>query len=189
LIGASVSGSSCDLVCFFHIRGPRLRRPGAGPVATSSAPPNAAGGGLCLMATLSWRGTRADYRYDRPIRVSFTCSMALGQANGSEVEARRDQSDQRRQPYGYFWLGKTACLVEYSKTRTSGLSGKLMRLGATSTVRGSILSMLGQSARASAVREIVWTHTESQYLAVLLLFQARRRAQTAEKDRAERLVV
>lgn len=80
-----------------------------------------------------------------------------------------------RLPYGYFWAQEDGCSVEYSEDRKEGPFGKLLRLGMR-LLLGFDLVHAWRNRRGIIGAEIVWTHTESQYLAVLLLLQAYRRS-------------
>jgi glycosyltransferase involved in cell wall biosynthesis len=114
--------------------------------------------------------------YDRPIRVFVHLAHGFG---ASQWEAKWKRSEiigiNDRLPYGYFWAREDGCLVEYSEDKEERLVGKLMRLGIRALL-GFDFVHAWRNRRGIGRAEVVWTHTESQYLAVLLLFQARRRA-------------
>jgi glycosyltransferase involved in cell wall biosynthesis len=114
--------------------------------------------------------------YDRPIRVFVHLAHGFG---ASQWEAKWKRSEiigiNDRLPYGYFWAREDGCLVEYSEDKEERLVRKLMRLGIRALL-GFDFVHAWRNRRGIGRAEVVWTHTESQYLAVLLLFQARRRA-------------
>jgi glycosyltransferase involved in cell wall biosynthesis len=114
--------------------------------------------------------------YDRPIRVFVHLAHGFG---ASHWEAKWKRSEiigiNDRLPYGYFWARDDGCLVEYSEDEEERLVRKLMRLGIRALL-GFDFVHAWRNRRGIGGAEVVWTHTESQYLAVLLLFQARRRA-------------
>ena len=113
--------------------------------------------------------------YDRPIRVFVHLAHGFG---ASQWEAKWKRSEiigiNDRLPYGYFWAREDRCLVEYSEDKEEWLVGKLVRLGIRALL-GFDFVHAWRNRRGIGRAEVVWTHTESQYLAVLLLFQARRR--------------
>ncbi|MGH7093695.1 MAG: glycosyltransferase, partial [Stellaceae bacterium] len=78
-------------------------------------------------------------------------------------------------PYGYYWAGEDGCAIEHSEDRVEGPVACTMRL-AVRLVLGFDLVHAWRNRRGITAAEIVWTHTESQYLAVLLLLRAYPRA-------------
>src|SRR6202040_2023539 len=161
---------------FFHLRGPRLRRSGAGAVASNKARRTTTGRGVRLMATAFAGGALVPVTAcDRPIRVFVHLAHGFG---ASQWEAKWKRSEiigiNDRLPYGYFWAREDRCLVEYSEDKEEWLVGKLVRLGIRALL-GFDFVHAWRNRRSIGRAEVVWTHTESQYLAVLLLFQARRR--------------
>jgi glycosyltransferase involved in cell wall biosynthesis len=77
-----------------------------------------------------------------------------------------------RLPYGYFWAEEDGCTVEYSEDRSENFFGRMLRLSLR-LVLGFDLVHAWHNRRGIANAEIVWTHTESQHLAVLLLLLLR----------------
>jgi glycosyltransferase involved in cell wall biosynthesis len=75
-----------------------------------------------------------------------------------------------RLPYGYYRAAEFGCSVEYSRDDGETIIGKLMRLGVRAIV-GFDLVHAWRNFDGIRGAEVVWTHTESQYLAILLLFQ------------------
>lgn len=78
-----------------------------------------------------------------------------------------------RLPYGYFWAEQHGCAVEYSQDAAETRGGKLFRLGIR-WLLGFDLVHAWRNRRGIRNAEIVWTHTESQHLAVLLLLRWRK---------------
>jgi glycosyltransferase involved in cell wall biosynthesis len=113
---------------------------------------------------------------DPPIRVFVHLAHGFG---ASQWEAKWNRGEiigiNDHLPYGYFWAREDGCLVEHSEDKEERLVGKLMRLGAR-LLLGFDFVHAWRNRRGIGRAEVVWTHTESQYLAVLLLFQARRRS-------------
>jgi glycosyltransferase involved in cell wall biosynthesis len=73
-------------------------------------------------------------------------------------------------PYGYFWAAEDGCVIEHSEDKTEGWFSRFLRL-AVRVVLGFDFIHAWRNRRGIGNAQIVWTHTESQYLAVLLLFQ------------------
>jgi glycosyltransferase involved in cell wall biosynthesis len=78
-----------------------------------------------------------------------------------------------RLPYGYFWAQENGCAVEYSEDCREGALGTAFRLGVR-LLLGFDLVHAWRNRRGIYSAEIVWTGTESQYLAILLLLRCRR---------------
>ena len=75
-------------------------------------------------------------------------------------------------PYGYFRAAEFGCLVEYSQDAVESIFGKLLRLGMR-TILGFDLVHAWRNFEKISEADVVWTHTESQYLSILLLFRLR----------------
>ncbi|HEX5319415.1 MAG TPA: family 16 glycosylhydrolase [Stellaceae bacterium] len=71
-------------------------------------------------------------------------------------------------PYGYFWAEKHGCIVEYSEDKRESRLGAVLRLGVRAAL-GFDYVHAWRNRRGIFGADVVWTHTESQYLAVLLL--------------------
>jgi glycosyltransferase involved in cell wall biosynthesis len=112
--------------------------------------------------------------FDRQIRVFVHLARGFGATqwqakwNRGEIVGLNDYL-----PYGYFWAQEHGCSIEYSEDQHEGLFGQVVRL--------SIRLLLGfdfvhawRNRRGICSAEVVWTHTESQHLAVLLLLRARK---------------
>jgi glycosyltransferase involved in cell wall biosynthesis len=73
-------------------------------------------------------------------------------------------------PYGYFRAAEFGCLVEYSQDTVESIFGKLFRLGMR-TILGFDLVHAWRNFGKISEADVVWTHTESQYLSILLLLR------------------
>ena len=79
-----------------------------------------------------------------------------------------------RLPYGFFLAQEDGCAVEYSEDCQEGALRAAFRLGVR-LLLGFDLVHAWHNRRGIYSAEIVWTGTESQYLAILLLLRCRRR--------------
>lgn len=106
-----------------------------------------------------------------PIRVFVHLAHGFGAANWQQ---RWDRGEiigiNDRLPYGYFWAAEDGCAIEHSEDRPEGLFGRLLRLGIRVAL-GFDFVHAWRNRRGIADAEVVWTHTESQHLAVLLLLR------------------
>jgi glycosyltransferase involved in cell wall biosynthesis len=111
----------------------------------------------------------------RPIRVFVHLARGFD-ATQWQAKWHRDEiiGLNERQPYGYFWAQEDGCIVEYSEDRHESLLGAGFRL-AIRLILGFDLIHAWRNRRGIHAAEIVWTGTESQYLAVLLLLRWRGR--------------
>jgi len=111
-----------------------------------------------------------------PIRVFVHLAYGFGAA---QWQAKWDRDEiigvNDRLPYGYFWAADNGCAIEYSEDRRENPIGRLFRLGVRWFL-GFDLIHAWHNRRGICAAEIVWTHTESQYLAVLLLLSGRARS-------------
>jgi glycosyltransferase involved in cell wall biosynthesis len=108
---------------------------------------------------------------ENPIRVF----VHLARGYGSREWERRWNDGKiiginEPQPYGYFRAAESGCLVEYSEDAAESLFGKLFRLG-TRSILGFDLVHAWRNFGKIREADVVWTHTESQYLSILLLFR------------------
>jgi glycosyltransferase involved in cell wall biosynthesis len=76
-------------------------------------------------------------------------------------------------PYGYYRAETMGCSVSYSEYRAESLPGKLFRL-ALRVVLGFDLIHAWRNFAAMKDADVIWTHTESQFLAILMLFRLKR---------------
>lgn len=106
-----------------------------------------------------------------PIRVFVHLARGFGARQWSakwqrgEIVGLND-----RLPYGYFWAAEDGCAIEYSEDKKEGALGKLLRFSVR-LVLGFDFVHAWRNRRGILNTEVVWTHTESQHLAVLLLFR------------------
>ncbi|WP_084652517.1 glycosyltransferase family 4 protein [Bosea sp. BIWAKO-01] len=75
-------------------------------------------------------------------------------------------------PYGYGRAGSMGCRVRFSRSRNEGMLGRLMRLGAR-VILGFDMAHAVSQRDAIFRSDVVWTHTESQFLAVSALLMVR----------------
>lgn len=73
-------------------------------------------------------------------------------------------------PYGYHLASAWDCEVHYSQDTAEGIGGWLAR-GAARALLGFDWVHAFRNRRGIYAADVVWTHTESQYLAVLLLLK------------------
>lgn len=78
-------------------------------------------------------------------------------------------------PYGYGRAERMGCQLAYSRTVAEGLPGKVLRLGLRVLTGFDLLHAFRQR-RALREADVIWTHTESQFLGVaaVLAFAKRR---------------
>jgi len=74
-------------------------------------------------------------------------------------------------PYGYGRAEQMGCRVAFSRSEREGIAGKLVRFAVRAVMGFDLVHALRQR-RALSQAEIVWTHTESQYLAVAAVLLA-----------------
>jgi glycosyltransferase involved in cell wall biosynthesis len=110
----------------------------------------------------------------RPIRVFVHLAHGFG---AESWRARWSRGEiigiNERLPYGYFRAREDGCTVEYSEDRAEHHLAKCLRL-AVRLVLGFDLVHAWRNRRGIRNAEVVWTHTESQYLAVLFLLCTRK---------------
>jgi len=114
---------------------------------------------------------------DRPIRVF----VHLARGFGADQWAAKWQRGEivglnDRLPYGYFRAEEHGCTVEYSQDAPEGFFGRVLRLGLRA-VLGFDFVHAWRNRQGVRRAEVVWTHTESQHLAVLLLLRVCRAPQ------------
>jgi hypothetical protein len=111
---------------------------------------------------------------DRPIRVFVHLAHGFG---AEQWAAKWDRGDivglNDRLPYGYFHAAEHGCTVEYSQDAREGFFGRILRLGLR-VLLGFDFVHAWHNRRGIRGAEVVWTHTESQHLAVLLLLRGYR---------------
>ena len=106
---------------------------------------------------------------DQPVRVFVHLAHGFG---ASRWRAKWDRGEivglNDRLPYGYFRAEEYGCSVEYSEDGRDGVVGRPLRL-ALRLLLGFDLVHAWRNRRGIRNAEVVWTHTESQHLAVLFL--------------------
>jgi glycosyltransferase involved in cell wall biosynthesis len=78
-------------------------------------------------------------------------------------------------PYGYYRADTMGCAVRHSEDRHEPALGKLFRLGIRA-ILGFDLIHAWRNFDGIRSADVVWTHTESQFLSILLLLQSTPRA-------------
>jgi glycosyltransferase involved in cell wall biosynthesis len=73
-----------------------------------------------------------------------------------------------RLPYGYFWAQEHGCAVTYSEDKMETQPKRLIRLGVR-WILGFDFIHAWRNRSGIFDADVVWTHTESQHLAILLL--------------------
>jgi glycosyltransferase involved in cell wall biosynthesis len=105
------------------------------------------------------------------IRVFVHLARGFGAA---QWQARWKRGDiiglNERLPYGFGLARHDGCVVEYSEDRCEGPLGAACRLGVR-LVLGFDLVHAWRNRSGLRAAEIIWTGTESQYLAILLLLR------------------
>ena len=111
---------------------------------------------------------------DHPIRVFVHLAYGFGAA---QWQAKCERGEiiglNERLPYGYFWAEHEGCAIEYSEDRREGWISRALRLGIR-LLLGFDFIHAWRNRRGIRNAGVVWTHTESQYLAVLLLLRGSR---------------
>ena len=74
-------------------------------------------------------------------------------------------------PYGYGRAEQMGCRIAFSRSDREGLAGKFARFAARAIAGFDLVHAMRQR-KAMAQADIVWTHTESQYLAVAAVLLA-----------------
>jgi len=104
-----------------------------------------------------------------PMRVFVHLAYGFGAA---QWQAKWERGEiiglNERLPYGYFWADEHGCAVKYSEDHRENIFNRLLRLGVR-WVLGFDFVHAWRNRRGIRAAEVVWTHTESQHLAVLLL--------------------
>jgi glycosyltransferase involved in cell wall biosynthesis len=75
-------------------------------------------------------------------------------------------------PYGYHRAAAMGCSVSYSQDPSESALARLVRLGIRA-ISGFDLIHAWRNFEGMRRADVIWTHTESQFLAILLLFQLR----------------
>jgi glycosyltransferase involved in cell wall biosynthesis len=78
-------------------------------------------------------------------------------------------------PYGYYRATEMGCSVVYSQDLTETVVGKFFRLGLRALL-GFDLVHAWRNFAGMRQADVIWTHTESQFLGILMLFRLKSRA-------------
>jgi glycosyltransferase involved in cell wall biosynthesis len=110
---------------------------------------------------------------ERPIRVF----VHLARGFGADIWREKWQRGEivglnEKLPYGYFWAEQHGCTIEYSQDCPEGRLERSLRLGLR-WLLGFDFVHAWRNRRGIRNADVVWTHTESQHLAVLLLLSRR----------------
>ena len=110
---------------------------------------------------------------DEMIKVFVHLARGFG---ATQWQAKCDRGEviglNERLPYGFFWAQEAGCSVDYSEDHQEGSLGTAFRL-AMRALLGFDLVHAWRNRRGIFAADIVWTGTESQHLAVLLLLLGR----------------
>ena len=111
-----------------------------------------------------------------PIRVFVHLAYGFGAWTWEERwQSGKLLGVNERYPYGYFRAGEYGCDITYSTDVPETKVGKILRLGIR-VLLGCDLVHAWRNRRGIREADVVWTHTESQFLSVLLLLQPTPRA-------------
>lgn len=114
--------------------------------------------------------SQGDQRFSNPIRVFVHLAREFDARNWERRWAEgKVLGINERLPYGYFRAAGDGCAIAYSQDKTRNKREHL--LGAfVSSIVGADLVHAFRNRRGIYGADVVWTHTELQSLAVLLLF-------------------
>jgi glycosyltransferase involved in cell wall biosynthesis len=112
---------------------------------------------------------------ERPLRVFVFLAHGFGASQWIERWSRGEIPGlNERLPYGYYRAANSNCVIEYSEdARESRLNGVARR--SLRRLLGCDLVHAWRNRRGLFEADAVWTHTELEHLAVLALWQCRRR--------------
>lgn len=111
----------------------------------------------------------------QPLRVFVHLARGFGAARWRAKWERGEIIGlNERLPYGYFRAAEDGCVVQYSEDRRESALGAALRL-ALRLVLGFDLVHAWRNRLGIEAADIVWTSTESQYLAILLMLRCRGR--------------
>ena len=107
----------------------------------------------------------------KPLRVFVLLAHSFGARQWRERWARGELAGIHEQlPYGYFHCAGDQCEVEYSEDVTEAPLTRFVRM-CFRRLLGFDLIHAWRNREKIARADVVWTHTELEYLAVLLLFR------------------
>ena len=124
-----------------------------------------------LSTCLSSEGPSAE----RPLRVFVFLGHGFGALRWTERWTKGEIPGlNERLPYGYYHAAGKDCIVEYSEDANENRLTELARRGMRRLL-GCDLVHAWRNRKALFAADVVWTHTELEHLAVLALWQCRRR--------------
>ena len=112
---------------------------------------------------------------ERPLRVFVFLGHGFGARQWTERWTKGEIPGlNERLPYGYHHAAGKDCIVEYSEDANENRLTELARRGMRRLL-GCDLVHAWRNRKALFAADVVWTHTELEHLAVLALWQCRRR--------------
>jgi glycosyltransferase involved in cell wall biosynthesis len=112
---------------------------------------------------------------ERPLRVFVFLGHGFGARQWTERWSKGEIPGlNERLPYGYHHAAGKNCIVEYSEDANENRLTELARRGVRRLL-GCDLVHAWRNRKALFAADVVWTHTELEHLAVLALWQCRRR--------------
>jgi hypothetical protein len=110
-------------------------------------------------------------KYSKPIRIFVHLAKGFDARRWEERwAAGRIVGLNERLPYGYFRAAEDGCVVHYSEDKTKNKLEQLLGSWLISIVGVDILHAW-RNRNGIYACNVVWAHTEIEYLAVLLLFR------------------
>jgi glycosyltransferase involved in cell wall biosynthesis len=114
---------------------------------------------------------RPSHSVNTPLRVFVHLAYGFG---SREWEHRWKQGRvigiNEPMPYGYSRAEEFGCSVEYSEDKPENALQRFLRLGVRAAIGFDLVHATRNFGRIRQA-DVVWTHTESQYLSILLLFR------------------
>lgn len=109
---------------------------------------------------------------NHPLRVFVHLGRGFGAQRWAQRWARGGiPGINERLPYGYYRAGDENCVVEYSEDVTEGRLAELTRVGLRKLLGFDLIHTWRNRLRIQAA-DVVWTHTELEHLAILLLWRS-----------------
>src|SRR6266851_4137896 len=108
-----------------------------------------------------------------PLRIFVLLAHSFGARRWQERWARGELAGiQEQLPYGYFHCAGDDCEVRYSEDAPENRLAQFLRM-CLRRLLGFDLIHAWRNREGIAAADVVWTHTELEHLAVLLLFRLR----------------
>jgi hypothetical protein len=115
--------------------------------------------------------TEVKPRSDRPMRVFVLLAYTFGAQRWKERWARGEiPGIQEQLPYGYFHCAGDTCEVRYSEDASESRLMRFLRMSLRRLI-GFDLIHAWRNRQGISEADVVWTHSEIEHLAVLLLFR------------------